>query len=293
MSEATPEQLGGLQQQVESQAPDAAHSLRVLSWNVHGLPFQSSTMTRLQRIGGKIRELRPDVVLLQEVWFGMYARALRRALQAEYEAVSAARRITRWPRGGLLAFIRRRSGWVAVDWTFVRYEARAPWYHIAEGDGIAGKGALAVELRRGRQSLTVVDTHLQAQYPHWGRRYPRQRQAQLQQLNRFLDRSFAAAAVLIAGDFNTSTSDDPCASALAPVGRDLTVEERNSCRRGTHFDTASGHNEWIDYVMVRNVNVHAEVERIENTGADRPYSDHDGILVRLTYDGGQLQRGTL
>ena len=46
--------------------------LSVLSWNLHGLPWPLSKdpRGRLQRAGAKIRELAPDIVMLQEIWSG-------------------------------------------------------------------------------------------------------------------------------------------------------------------------------------------------------------------------------
>src|SRR5207247_331164 len=65
------------------------------------------------------------------------------------------------------------------------------------------------------------------------------------------------------------------------LGTDLTAQERQSCGCGTNFD--AGQRQWIDYVFARGWNVTATTQRITNNAADSPYSDHDGLLVRVVY----------
>src|SRR5262245_66057742 len=96
-----------------------AACLRFVSWNVHGLPFKSDTTTRLRRVAEKIKEQQPDVVFLQEVWFGRYARLLEHVLSPDYQPVFAPRPILGWPRGGLVILVRQGSAWRPDE---VRYQ---------------------------------------------------------------------------------------------------------------------------------------------------------------------------
>jgi endonuclease/exonuclease/phosphatase family metal-dependent hydrolase len=248
--------------------------LTLLSWNVHGLPFHAAPQ-RLRRIAGCIEERRPDLVLLQEIWVRGYLRLLSKALDDEYEAIVAPGRGR--PRGGLALLLRRAAGWGAAAVSFQRYGAAAPWLRLHEGDGISGKGILAVDLRRGGERLVAVNTHLQAQYGV--RRYDDVRRAQLDQLVAFVER--LDAPLLLAGDLNTDPGDDLYRSHVAALGADLTAEERARRGGGTCFDRRGGKSEWIDYALLRGLRAATELTRIENQAPDEPYSDHDALLVRI------------
>src|SRR5262245_39887447 len=51
---------------------DRETCVRVVTWNVHGLPFYSNTSDRMGRVAAKLLEQQPDVVFLQEVWLGHF-----------------------------------------------------------------------------------------------------------------------------------------------------------------------------------------------------------------------------
>lgn len=249
--------------------------LTILSWNVHGLPFHGAP-PRLQRVAACIAESRPDLVLLQEVWSPSYLRLLVGALRGEYDASYEARRLSGRPHGGLMTLVRRESGWRAARVAFEVYASAAPWFRVNEGDGLSGKGILAVELRREAETLLAVNTHLQAQYGTRG--YAEVRRRQLEQLAAFVRRADGAAPLLLAGDLNTLPDEDLYASHIAPLGHDLTAEERRLRGGATCFDRAGGRSEWIDYAILRGAPAAVSLTRIESHAPDDPYSDHDGLL---------------
>ena len=107
---------------------------------------------------------------------------------------------------------------------------------------------------------------------------------ELSQLLESLERDHPATHVLVSGDFNTDAKDELYASQLTKLANDLTVEERKDCECGTNFGDPGTPPQWIDYVLAKNWKVRATVQRIQNDFADRPYSDHDGLLVRLSYE---------
>jgi endonuclease/exonuclease/phosphatase family metal-dependent hydrolase len=252
--------------------------LTLLSWNVHGLPFHGAP-ARLRRIAAWIGERRPDLVLLQEVWSPAYERLLADSLAREYDASYTARRFSRRPHGGLLTLIRRDAGWRTARVSFETYGSAAPWFRLNEGDGLSGKGILAVELRRDAETLLAVNTHLQAQYGERG--YANVRRRQLEQLGAFVRRAGEAVPLLLAGDLNTLPEENLYDSHIASLGEDLTAEER--CLRGgaTCFDRAGGRSEWIDYAILRGAPAAVSLTRIESHAPDDPYSDHDGLLLRI------------
>ena len=253
--------------------------LRLVSWNVHALPFDGTRHRRLDNIAGEIAQRSPDLVLLQEVWLEGDAARLDCRLAAQYERV-------RGPgRGGLAAFVRRSSAWqVAGEASFEQYTASAPWYRLEELDGIAGKGFQGFTLADGLRRIAVVNTHLQAQYPARGNPYDAERLQQIRQLMAYAAKDHGADALLAAGDFNVREEEAEHYQALVSALDDLTARYRRDCACGTFVDRSGAETWWIDYVFARRADrapVAARVERIRNRGRDDPFSDHHGLVVEL------------
>ena len=256
--------------------------LSVLSWNLHGLPWPLSKdpRGRIQRAGAKIRELTPDVVLLQEIWGGWAIESLSRALHPDWSPLCVRGRLG-GANGGLLALVRVAGGWVVRGRPeFRRYSSSAPAWKIWEGDGLSGKGALIVSLENNGEQLFAVDTHLQSQYP--GSDYLSVREAQLSQLGEFVAGLDQSVPIIIAGDFNTDCRE-PVYARIAEMGIDLTAHGRGE--QGTNFDLIDGKPVWIDYILgpdSKRWKAAAELELIANRAADDPYSDHSGLFCAVT-----------
>ena len=242
--------------------------------------------TRLRNIAAKIREQQPDIVLLQEVWAHAYARVLERGLAGRYRLTTGSGCLRPWPCGGLAVLVRVASGWTASSPVFVAYDASAPWYRLAEWDGIAKKGMLMVQLAHAGQSVVVVDTHLQTAYRRYHRDYTDIRRQQLEQLAATLDATSRSRPVLIGGDFNTAPSDRKAlyASHMARLGDDRTMELRAACGECGTRPSFMRPARWLDYVLTRGVTASATAALITNAAIDEPFSDHDGVLVRLDYE---------
>jgi len=257
--------------------------LKVLSWNLHAMawPLSKDPGGRMDRVSAKMRELSPDVALLQEVWSGAHVDRLTRALRPDWIPIFVKRRRS-GPSGGLLAFVSAAAGWrVRAAPQFHAFAASAPVWKVWEGDGLAGKGILTVELERGEQRICVVNTHLQSPYP--GIDYAGVRQAQLVELREIVSHSHASLPAIVAGDFNTD-SREPHYSLIAALGTDLTAESRGRCSGGTYADSPDKRPEWIDYIVAANSHawtVSADLELIANQRADVPYSDHSGLFCTL------------
>jgi endonuclease/exonuclease/phosphatase family metal-dependent hydrolase len=257
--------------------------LKVLSWNLHGLawPLSKDPGGRMDRVSAKVRELSPDIVLLQEVWLGSHADRLSKALRSDWTPISIKRRGGA-PRGGLLTYVRAAAGWRAlVTPEFHAFSVSAPMWKIWEGDGLGGKGVLAIELERGEQRFCAVNTHLQSQYS--GSNYAEVREAQLIELGEFLSQFHPSLPALVAGDFNTEARES-LYSRVEALGTDLTAEARVPGNPGTTANPRDGRPEWIDYIVAANSNawaVSADLELIANQRADVPYSDHSGLLCTV------------
>jgi len=262
--------------------------VHVLTWNVHGIPFTGAGK-RLPRIAGVVGERRPDFVAFEEVWTSGEETTLRRALEPlGYATYRYTRGLLR--RGGLLLFWDTSKGWSVSDAVFTRYRRAAPWWRLNELDGLGHKGFLAGNARNADgRAFRIVVTHLQSQYREHGRTYDEIRFAQAQQLSAAVDGS---GGLVVAGDFNTMPEDLSGAYPwlLAQGWRDATEDVRRRCQAaavmpcGTNFDNHSGKltDDWIDYIFVRGPISADDTELLRNVRADDPYSDHEGILSRLT-----------
>jgi endonuclease/exonuclease/phosphatase family metal-dependent hydrolase len=265
-------------------APDG--NVRLVSWNVHALPFDATRHQRLDNIAGEIARRSPDLVLLQEVWLEDDAARLACRLNADYERVpdaGAVKGLFGHRRGGLLAFVRRSSAWqVQGQASFEEYTASAPWYRLEELDGIAGKGFQGFTVSDGMRRVAVVNTHLQAQYPTRGNPYEAERLQQIRQLLAHAGKDHGAQALLVAGDFNVREEERAHYAALAGGFADLTADYRRACGCGTFVDRSGSESWWIDYVFARRADggpVATRLERIRNRGRDDPFSDHHGLSV--------------
>ncbi len=235
----------------------------------------------MNRVGAKIRELAPEVVLLQEVWLGSHLSRLTRTLQPDWIPICVRRRVG-GPRGGLLAFVSAAAGWrVRGSPKFHAFAWSAPLWKVWEGDGLGGKGVLTVELERGEERICAVDTHLQAQYS--GSDYAAVRQAQLIEVRGVVSHLDATVPAIVAGDFNTDPHE-PLYSHIAALGTDLTAEARKIYNRGTTANQRNQRAEWIDYIVAANSRAwtaSADLKLIANQRADVPYSDHSGLFCTI------------
>jgi endonuclease/exonuclease/phosphatase family metal-dependent hydrolase len=268
--------------------PSPDGNLRLVSWNVHALPFDATRHQRLDNVAGEIARRSPDLVLLQEVWLEADAARLSCRLAALYERVRDAETVLRpfgYRRGGLLAFVRRSSAWqLHGEASFEQYTAAAPWYRLEELDGIAGKGFQGFTVSDGIRRVAVVNTHLQAQYPARGNPYEAERLQQIRQLVAQAGKDHGAEALLVAGDFNVREEENAHYRTLTGTLEDVTADYRRACGCGTFVDRSGSESWWIDYVFARRADggaVAAHFERIRNRGRDDPFSDHHGLNVAL------------
>lgn len=235
----------------------------------------------MDRVAAKIRELSPEVVLLQEVWLGSLAERLARALRPHW-IPACVRRRTGAPRGGLLTFVAAAAGWrVPATPEFYPFGASAPAWRVWEGDGLGGKGVLAVELEHGERRIFAVNTHLQSQYGRID--HAAVREAQLIDVRKVVSYMDSSIPGVVAGDFNTDARE-PLYSHVAALGTDLTAAARGQSNCGTTANS-DPHVEWIDYVIAtasQSWTVSADLELIANQRADFPYSDHSGLFCSLS-----------
>lgn len=274
-------------------APAAATGrLAVVTWNVHGMPFDGTLDARIDNISNEILRRRPDLVLLQEAWTRSGARRFDCRLRGEYQIVAdgegvdaGALSLYGHRRGGLLALVRRDSPWridEAVPPQFTEYEVSGPLYRLfSERDAVAGKGIQNFAIGDGEVRVAVLNTHLQSQYGQ--RWYTEVRQAQIWQLLEHAN-GRPADVTVVAGDFNTSPRETALYGELTRDFRDLTADYQRNCRCGTLAGPNRRTRHWFDYVFARSgaaVQLESKADLILNTAVREPYSDHHGVWVEM------------
>jgi endonuclease/exonuclease/phosphatase family metal-dependent hydrolase len=266
-------------------APQDPIAVSILSWNLHGLPWPMSRDpgARMEQVAAKIRELSPEIVTLQEVWRDSEVERLVNALQPEWTPLYSIRALGA-PRGGLVAMVRRSDGCRIPDAPdFERFHDSASAWKVWQGDGLGRKGLLTFQIQCAHSTISVIDTHLQSQYP--GVDYHTIRRAQIEQLESVASHFDHNSFVLIAGDFNTDARE-PLYSEILQLGSDLTATTRLHCDCGTTYTDSGPAPEWIDYILARppaNWSATGTMSIVPNRATDDPYSDHSGLFSTVTF----------
>jgi len=273
--------------------------MRLATLNVWGLPwpFSREGSARMDAIGARLPALGLDWMAFQEVW----TEGARRRL---LEAGSRAGLVHAWHRGAALG----GSGLLVVSRApfevahFEAYALRGFPLRVWRGDYHGGKGFCALRFAAAGGAVTLIDTHLHAQYVNDARddEHPH-RVAQIVQL------AAAVASipnpVVAVGDFNMREGRPEYAVFTGLTGmrdaaaeldrRQPTILGANPYRqeREPHDD------ERIDYVFTRNgdggrLRVRG-VERIFDespAGSPAAYSDHAGLVAEIELEGDAASR---
>ena len=158
-----------------------------------------STRRRLLTLASELKQLAPEIVCLQEVQSYPALSLLRRACANYPEHVY----LPGWhaPFGSLLTLSRSQLS----PPHFTRYATQGSWLALTAMDRLTQKGALVSHLQAGGIGVSVINTHLVANYAaNWQleKRAARDQQQQLHQLAALVNAQPAEALVLVAGDFN-------------------------------------------------------------------------------------------
>lgn len=267
--------------------------LRLVSWNVHGVPSAPRIAERLGTIARAIAARKPDLVLLQEVWRPRDAAALEKRLRRNgYTAVGVPAGGVMVRTSGLLALLRSAAGWRAEAEHFHEFEAEASDWKLWEGDGFGDKGVQGFTLAREGFALEVLNTHLQADYTPDG--YAEVRRSQIAELRKLAEARLTRP-LLLAGDLNT-TPDEPAFEQLRGFV-DLGARLRESCACGTSVEPDAAPR-WIDHLLARvpdGWRIEAELSLLRSQRKDVPYSDHQGLdaVLKITPPAGRAALAAL
>ncbi len=195
--------------------------IRLVSYNVYMVPLTAPARAeRLERLPEKIGELKPDVVMLQEVWAERDSASLEESLRARglshvYRAATA-NPIAYDSSGMLIASRFPIKNSKRHSFSLGR-RPHTP-YHL---DWIGRKGALDVQLETPLGLVRFVNTHFQASY-HTGS-YESVRIAQSLEMASWLEDE--SLPLILGGDFNARPHSVSCrvlrqqAGVRLPEGR--------------------------------------------------------------------------
>jgi endonuclease/exonuclease/phosphatase family metal-dependent hydrolase len=174
----------------------AVFSLITLNCFGAAAPF---TRRRLIALANELNQRAAHVVCLQEVQAHAHRRLLVRSCTTY--PTNAFVPFIHAPKGGLLTLSRL----IIEQSQFTLYRERGRWYTPAVADWVLHKGVLTTQVTIEGVPISVLNTHLNANYSgDWRRqnRYARYEWQQLQQLAEVIAQQPADNLLIVAGDFN-------------------------------------------------------------------------------------------
>ena len=271
--------------------------LRLLTLNVWGLgsPLSRHDHERMAWIADELSHLAPDVAAFQEVWTGGSREVLLRGVRTAGLPHVWHRPQTRQGSGLFLA-----SRLPLADVRFTPFTLGGLPQRVLHGDWLGSKGVVTAEIATPAGPVTLLDTHLQAQYtPGPVDEYRGHRVAQLIDIATALHGK--GSPVVAGGDFNLREGDGQHEiltglsrlrdAAIVAERRQATTLRSNAYRRSN----PRALEERIDYVFVRDgrqarVRI-AGLERVcdqdlDFAGEPGAPSDHAGLLAELEIEPG-------
>ena len=264
--------------------------MRLATLNVWGLPWPISRegSARMDAIGARLPALALDWMVFQEVWTeGARLRLI--------DAGRGAGLVHAWHRelalGGSGLLVLAREPFQAPH--FQAYAVRGFPQRVWHGDYHGGKGFCALRFDTPLGALTLIDTHLHAQYGDdaYNDEYPH-RVAQVVQLSAAI--AAISTPVVAAGDFNMSEGRREYAiftglTKMRDAAAELDRRQPTTIGANPYRKERLPHDdERIDYVFTRDgEGVRVRVRRIERifdetpAGAAAAYSDHAGLLAEI------------
>jgi endonuclease/exonuclease/phosphatase (EEP) superfamily protein YafD len=250
--------------------------------------YLPGTGRRLLALAQELERRDDQVVCLQEIQLHRYQKILSKACRSfphhTYEPY------LQCPKGGLLTLARTPI----KSRQYIPYTERGLWYTPMIMDRLLYKGMLVTTFEWSDTPVTVINTHVLANYVgDWDRRgiYARLEEKQLRQLAETVRSQPGDAIVMVVGDFNIprgsrlyqdflerSELDDPLAGDTRPTHR-------------PPFGLLSRYSLPIDYVLVRKPAAHSlkidsdlcfSNKQWQNGWRQDYLSDHNGVSIQIT-----------
>jgi endonuclease/exonuclease/phosphatase family metal-dependent hydrolase len=241
--------------------------LRVLTWNVWGLPaFSTNLEARIAALPAAIAKLDPDVVLLQEIWAESDGLVVKEGLERHGYRYASHLAHTESGMTGLFT----ASKFPLKQIGFLPFASGRIGHSIWHLEWIASKGVGSFLVQTPLGEVQIQNTHLQAQYETDA--YDAERLSQVSEIA--LMQRGPAAPLILGGDFNTGSEELPRKALLDLIAlRDTTP----SPRPDTIF-VRDGTNVAVHLVESREMPI--EAVRLDN-GVTAPLSDHPAVVADL------------
>jgi endonuclease/exonuclease/phosphatase family metal-dependent hydrolase len=241
--------------------------LRVLTWNVWGLPaFSTNLEARMAALPAAIAKLDPDVVLLQEIWAESDGLTVKEGL-ARY-GYRYASHLAHTEHGMTGLFTASKLPLKQVG--FLPFATGRIGHSIWHLEWIASKGVGSFLLQTPLGEVQVQNTHLQAQYETDA--YDAERLAQASQIA--LMQQGVALPLVLGGDFNTGSEELPRKALLDLIAlRDTTPSPRPDTIFVRDGGTVAVH-------LVQSREIPSEALQLDN-GVTAPLSDHPAVVADL------------
>lgn len=272
--------------------------LRVLTFNIWGLPFSDHRGFRIHSIAKTLSALSLDIIGLQEAWLPR-----DRAVIAGCLARSGVR-YAHYDRSGLFGsglFLLSRYPIIAAN--FHRFSLGGmPEKISADGEYLSGKGIAFARIQSPFGLLDVYNTQLIAQYkPDEKDEYQAYRAVALFEAAQFINATSAGNPVIALGDFNIQPDQfeyqllaglaglgDGCAMLAEPTGPGETFSPENPFTRGAA-------RQRLDYIFIRGgsaaslrpLSGSTTLKQIPGTGEWKTplfYSDHYAVQMDIRVD---------
>lgn len=241
--------------------------LRVLTWNVWGLPVVSPNMdARIAALPDAIAKLDPDIILLQELWEESSGNRVRQGL--ERHGYPYASHLAHTASGMTGLFTASKLPLENVGFMpFASGRIGHSFWHL---EWLASKGLGRFLVQTPLGAIEIQNTHLQAQYDTDG--YAAERLSQVGEIVS-MHQDWSLPLVL-GGDFNTGAEELPRRALLA---LDALSDATPSPRPDTIF-VRNGKTTMVRIVETRSALT--EPVRLEN-GVVTELSDHPAVVVDL------------
>ena len=262
------------------------NTLSLLTFNCFGL-WLPGTKRRLLTLAQQLEKSSYQVVCLQEIQLHRYQRLLVNACPSySYPFFEP---YFHCPKGGLLTLSRIPL----TDKSFEPYEERGLWYTPMLLDRFFYKGMLLTKLTWANIPVTIINTHILANFAGDWRRggmYVRVEEKQLRQLVKTVQAQPKDCLILVVGDFNIPRGSTLYYDFLGSSGLTdpLAGDTRSTLR--TPIGLPSQYSMSIDYALFRMPNTHQlnidcdlgfTTKHQTNKWYQGYLSDHNGIEIQI------------
>lgn len=264
--------------QADAAAPKSLPPLKVLTFNVAGIPvIHAGWPKRRRAIAEILRNSTYDIVALQELWLELDAYVLANDSGFPYHYRSR-------PDGIIGDGLLLLSRFPILETRVKTFRCYPPsWHKAYQGENVANKGVVLTRVETPAGPLDVYNTHLVADYP--SSIYSSVRQAQVFEFYEMVAAHSNGKPFLIMGDINSAPSEAGyrALTGLLNLNDACAINGHDACP-----SSHSGEEKRIDHILFpagKRFPISARpvfTELIPQSSLH--YSDHSGIEAELGWE---------